>query len=228
VVNTAAIANIDFAEQNPALAQAVNVTGAGNIARCCAEADARYVFFSSDAVFDGINGGYREDSPKNPVNHYGKTKSDAEDVVHAILPSAIILRISLVIGFSSTGGNSFLGGMEKALQSGKTLACPQREVRTPIDVLTLCESIMELMDSHFAGVIHLGATDSVDRLSLSRMAAQGMGLDTALLVPAGPPEAARARRHEKGVLDVSLARQMLTTPMLSTRDGIARALTTRP
>src|SRR5690606_24244444 len=77
VVNTAAIADIDLSENNKEAAILTNVTGAINIAKACAKNKIKYIFFSSDAVFDGKQKNYSEESELGPMNFYGKTKAES-------------------------------------------------------------------------------------------------------------------------------------------------------
>ena len=225
-VNVAAVADVDKAERDKELAYRVNVKGARNVAESCARLGCRYVFFSSDAVFDGKStAGYCEEDAKAPVNYYGQTKSEAEDAVFAAYPGAVVIRISLVIGLPVTGGNSFFGNLRTKLEAGTEVLCPVDEVRTPIDVLTLCESVMELAEGGYAGVLHLGAIDSVDRFTLTKKAAETMGFDTNLVKVQPPKEVpGRAPRHKNGVICVDRARAVLKTKMLPVAEGIRRAI----
>lgn len=108
VVNVAAIADVDLAEREKELAHKVNVDGAKNVAESCAGRGIRYVFFSSDAVFDGEKSAYNEDNPLGPVNYYGKTKMEAEKVVLQACPDAAVIRLSLVLGYPIELGILFL------------------------------------------------------------------------------------------------------------------------
>ncbi len=111
IVNLAAMAAIDKAEQERELTWAVNVDGAKNVAECCAAGGIRHIYFSSDAVFDGEEDSYTEEASPAPVNFYGQTKAEAEKVVLATYPKSVVIRISLVLGFPVTGGNSFFAGL---------------------------------------------------------------------------------------------------------------------
>jgi dTDP-4-dehydrorhamnose reductase len=213
VINVAAIANIDFAEANRDVARSVNVLGAVNIAAVCALKHVRYVFFSSDAVFSGNEEGYTEDSPKAPVNYYGQTKSDAEDGILAVCENAAVIRISLVLGFTEAGGNSFLSVLEKKFTKGENIICPSEEVRTPIDVATLISCVLELCDNNFRGVIHLGSKNSMNRYEITCCVARLLGFPESLVSKDIFNESGRAPRHKKGVISVALAQKILNTPL---------------
>jgi dTDP-4-dehydrorhamnose reductase len=230
VVDLAAVADVDRAEREKDLARAVNVEAARVIAAACAGAGARCIYFSSDAVFAGTAERYAEEDAPDPVNWYGRTKADGEQAVREACPRAVIVRISLVLGFPVTDGNSFLAGLEQKLAAGAPVACPTEEIRTPIDVLTLCACVLELCRPGFAGAIHLGATDSVDRFTLTRRAASLMGARETLVTAQqqGQPQVGRAARHRRGVLSVDKATRLLVTPLLDWERTLQKAFDDRP
>lgn len=228
VVNVAAIADIDQAERNQELAYAVNVDGARNVAESCARRGIRYVFFSSDAVFDGEKDCYTEDDPLGPVNYYGKTKMEAEKAIFQACPGAAVIRISLVLGYPVQSGNSFFANLQNKLQEGNAIPTPTDEIRTPVDVYTLSECVLELCENEYAGVVHIGATDSISRYDLTRELARRMGYNDELVRPQtasepkpGRPE--RALRHKNGIISVAKAQGLLKTRLLSTGGSIQRA-----
>jgi dTDP-4-dehydrorhamnose reductase len=229
VVDLAAVADVDRAERERDLAWAVNVEAARTIAAGCSGIGAAFLYFSSDAVFDGRGSGYSEGDPANPVNYYGKTKAEGERAVAAAHPGAGIIRISLALGFPVTGGNSFFAALEQTLKQGKEITAPSDEVRTPVDVYTLSACVLELLALRFAGVIHIGSTDSIDRAALTRMAAAMLGFPEAriLSAPAGEAGSGRAPRHKNGIISVEKARGLLRTPLLTAEESIRRAITER-
>jgi dTDP-4-dehydrorhamnose reductase len=226
VVNVAAIADIDKAEQDRELARAVNVEGAVNVAEACRLANARYVFFSSDAVYDGKGPCYTEDDMPCPVNFYGQTKAEAEKGVLAACPGAAVIRISLVLGMPLTGGNSFVGALQSKLASGADVPCPIDEIRTPVDVHTLCEAVLELAGNHFSGILHIGCTESVDRYSLTRRLTGLLGYDVTLVKAKQPGNegTGRAARHKNGIISVKKAQGILKTAMLNLDETMRRAV----
>jgi dTDP-4-dehydrorhamnose reductase len=81
VVHCAALSNSPECQANPALAREINVEATARLAELAA--DAFFVFFSSDLVFDGRAGNYDESAPVNPLSVYAETKVAAERVVLA-------------------------------------------------------------------------------------------------------------------------------------------------
>lgn len=228
VINVAAIADIDVAQQQQSLAYAVNVTGAKNCARAAKKVGAGYVCFSSDAVFSGAGAPYTEQSLPSPVNYYGETKRLAEEAVLTENPNAIVLRPSLILGLPIAKGNSFIASMLRRIDENQNVVCPVREIRTPIDVFTLAEAIYELYEINFRGLLHLGATESIDRYSLAKLIAQKAGREGGVIVPLDASDPTKAPRHEQGILDVQKAQTILKrTKLLSIEQTVDRAIEQR-
>lgn len=223
VIHTAALADIDFCEANPDAATAVNVGWTARLARCCGELGVRLVHCSTDTVFGGERAPYREEDPPEPLNHYARTKVDAERHVSALGSGGVIARLSLVIGLPVLGaGNSFVARLLSTLAAGREVAVPEREIRTPIDVVTLGRALIELAGGRGSGIFHLSGTEPLNRLELSRRIARAFGAQPELVVPVDPAKlAGRAPRPR----DVSLAhprtRESLTTPMLDLDAGLS-------
>src|SRR4029077_560131 len=111
----------------------------------CRETGARLVFCSTDTIFDGEHAPYAEEDPPGPVNLYAETKVEAERIVQGLGTRAVIARLSLVVGLPVLGaGNSFLARMVATLKDGRSVGMTEREVRTPVDVITVGRALLEL------------------------------------------------------------------------------------
>lgn len=215
IIHIAAIANIDYAEANQAETVAVNTETTGRLAGLAAEHGARFIFCSTDNVFDGEEGFYNEDAPVSPVNFYGRTKVAAEVLAHEALETSVIVRVALVIGMPIMGsGNSFLVKMEESLREGKEIQIPENEVRSPVDVITLGKSLLELAASDFSGTIHLAGSTCLNRYEMAKQIARKLGHSEALVIPTDSNAmAGRAPRPNNVSLDNALAKETLKTPM---------------
>jgi dTDP-4-dehydrorhamnose reductase len=159
----AAISDIDECERRPDLAQAVNV------------------------VFDGARHGYRESDPPTPLSVYGSTKALAEEAILRKLPSALVLRLALVIGFAEgSGTNAMLNKFAARLRTGESVSLPGYEYRNPIDAETLSCFVLELLHCGAAGIFHVGATESISRFELGVRLAEKMGFSLDGRAPRGP------------------------------------------
>jgi dTDP-4-dehydrorhamnose reductase len=226
VVHTAALADIDFCQNNPDLARRVNVELTRVIADLCGKTETKLVFCSTDTVFDGERAPYAEDDAVGPVNFYAETKVQAEEIVMRLGPGAVVARLSLVTGLPVLGaGNSFLARLMASLRAGQRVAVPAQEIRTPIDVVTLGRALLELAGGEYSGRIHLAGNDRLNRLELSRMVAARLDLPTELVVPSGAVQAAgRAKRPRDVSLHNRKAQAALKTPMRRFEDGLSLVL----
>ena len=124
VVHLAALADVNTAEQEPNLATAVNVAGTETVARLCRQSGARLVFMSTEYVFDGASGPYREDDAPGPTTHYGWTKWEAERRVAELAGDWSIVRTSIVYGWPHPGKRNFVPWLIDHLGNGQPTTLP--------------------------------------------------------------------------------------------------------
>jgi dTDP-4-dehydrorhamnose reductase len=223
VIHTAALADVDICQANPELARAANVDLTRTLVDLCGDTGARLVFCSTDTIFDGEHAPYREEDPPGPVNVYAQAKVDAEQAVSRLGAQGVIARLSLVVGLPVMGaGNSFVARMIASLKAGQPVGATEREVRTPVDVITVGRALLELAAGGDAGIIHLAGHDRLSRYQIAQKVAARFGFSPELIVAqpvaAWPGRAARPR-------DVSLhnakACAQLKTPMLTLDEGLS-------
>lgn len=224
VLLLAAISDIDRCEQLPEQAFAVNACGVENVANACARANARLLFTSSAAVFDGRKHGYSEEDAVCPLSVYGETKAWAENAVKALTPSAVVIRFALVLGFAHKNGtNAMLDRLIEKWKAGEPAAFPTREKRNPIDVGTLSKMMIDLLtDHHVSGVYHAGASDSISRYELGRRLAARAGVSADLVRPQDNPVPGRARRGEDHFLLTDKIRTVCNVEVQSSNKVIER------
>lgn len=226
VIHTAAMANIDLCESQPAIAMAMNTDATERLAVLCRETGARLVFCSTDTVFDGVKGRYTESDPPNPVNVYADTKVRAEQAVLAASADNVVARLSLVMGLPVMGkGNSFLADTLEKLKKGESIKFPGNEIRTPIDVITLGAALNELAVNGFGGIIHLSGNTRINRYEMARQIAGATGFSPDRILPVNSNSLpGRAPRPNDASLDNALAKRILDTPMRSLSEGLTLAL----
>ncbi len=173
----AAHSDIDYCEQHPEEAHAVNVRGVEHVVNACDRRKARLVFTSTGAVFDGQQHGYSEESPVSPVSVYGETKAKAEVLALALGPFAIVVRIALGIGFASRAGtNAFLDNLKTRWDSAQSVMLPTFEKRNPIDAATLSQFLLDLLEKQEThGIFNVGSREPISRYDLGLKLAARMG-----------------------------------------------------
>jgi len=229
VIHAAAFADIDYCEAHKDEAEQVNVAATRELARLCADTGAKMVFVSTDTVFDGEQGNYREDDPPGPLNWYAETKVRAERYVASEAGRAAVVRTALVMGLPVLGlGNSFLARMVESFDAGREVGVPANEVRTPVDVITLARALLELAGDDFTGLIHIAGNDRLNRFAMVQQIADRLGYDRGLVVAKDPSVLpGRAPRPLDVSLDNGKAGTVLQTPMRGLQDGLELALAAR-
>ena len=126
----------------------------------------------------------------------------------------------------TTENGSFIAGLEKKLSESVEIQCPEDEYRTPVDVHTLAQAVLEMLTIDFSGLLHIGSTGSINRYELTKKAAELMGFDTKLVTKILPDtdDPNRAPRHKNGILDVTKAVSLLQTKMLTVNETIEKAI----
>lgn len=183
LIHAAAKINVDWCEKNPESTWTVNAELPVILAKACADLGCKFVFISSDMVFDGKKGEYVETDAANPISHYGRSKAAAEEGVLRIDPQAIVARVALIYGLpvSEGRGTSFLTWVLQRLAAGQPVPLFYDQYRTPVEVTELAVTLQKLAHSSFSGVIHIAGSEKNDRYTFGKYVCQCTGYDEALL-----------------------------------------------
>ena len=114
LINCAAYTNVNNAEKEKDLCNLINTKLLENLSYLSNLYDFNLIHFSTDFVFDGEKRNYKEIDKKNPLNNYGLSKSNGEDIVINKSKNYLIFRISSL--FSPYGNNfvkTILNNIEK-------------------------------------------------------------------------------------------------------------------
>ena len=184
VVHLAAMADVGACEREPWQATAVNVGATSAIAGLCQQYEAKLVFVSTEYVFDGRRGFYREDEDANPTTTYGRTKWEAEREVARLPLRWSIVRTSIVYGWPLQAHRNFGPWLVERLRSGQPYHAPADVLRTPVYVEHLVDGITRLVEGDYAGIHHIAGSDWVSMHDFALAIADGFQLDRGLVIPA--------------------------------------------
>ncbi|GAA3342758.1 sugar nucleotide-binding protein [Amorphoplanes nipponensis] len=199
---------------------AICADGAAHVALAAAEAGARLVHVSSDAVHGGRPEPYPDDAAPTPVYPYGAAKAAAEAAVAAIDPAAVVVRTSLIVGDERSKQVRFVLDLAAGRARGALFT---DMVRCPVDAGDLAAAILELAAAGYAGRINVAGPQAVTRAELGRLVAARYGLDRAA-VPVGPiAEGGVAAGPAEIRLDSSRAAGLLSTPLRGVREALGGA-----
>jgi dTDP-4-dehydrorhamnose reductase len=183
VVNCAAYTAVDAAEENEALALAVNGVGPGNLARACARSGARLVHISTDYVFDGTaTSPYPENAPFAPRSAYGRTKAAGEVAVLEELPhDSLILRTAWLYG---AHGPNFIRTMIDLERTRDSLSVVDDQRGQPTWSADLAERIVACVDADVpAGIYHATSSGQTTWFGLARRVFELLGADPERVTP---------------------------------------------
>ena len=152
VVHCAAFTAVDKAEEAQELCRAVNVDGTLHVALACREIGAKLVYLSTDYVFDG-NGDtpFETDSPKCPVNFYGVTKLEGENMIIALMKRYFIVRISWVFGLN---GKNFVRTMLRLGQEKDEVSVVCDQIGSPTYTWDLAALLCDMIETERYGIYH--------------------------------------------------------------------------
>jgi dTDP-4-dehydrorhamnose reductase len=179
IVHAAALAMVRDCYRDPERARQVNTRGTEILAELAAAAGARFVLTSTDLVFDGERGHYREDDPPGPLSVYGRTKAAAEGPTLAA--GGVVARVSLLYGPTLVGRPAFFGEQVMALRAGKPVTLFEDEWRTPLSLETAVRALLAVARSDFRGVLHVGGPERLSRLEMGRRLAAYLGVDSSVI-----------------------------------------------
>jgi dTDP-4-dehydrorhamnose reductase len=184
VVNCVGLADVDAAENDEAKATLLNATVVTNLATQQARRGFRLVHISTDYVFDGATGGYREEDRPNPVNIYGRTKLLGEGIARKV-PHALILRISSPYG-KSFGARKvqFFRYVVDSLRAGKRVRALTDQRITPTYLPDLSRAVEHLVTNQDEGLFHIGSSRPWSRYDFAVEIARIAGLDPIQIDPA--------------------------------------------
>jgi dTDP-4-dehydrorhamnose reductase len=220
VLCPAGLTHVDYCEEHPAEAFAINCEAASHAAREAGGAGAGFVFYSTEYVFDGEYGPYAEEDATRPLSVYGRSKREGERAVLAENARALVVRTTVVYGPDRQGKN-FVCQLKRNCRSGQGMRIPVDQVSSPTYNVDLAQATVELCERDLRGVYHLAGDGVLDRFAFARLACEVFGLDPSGLTPVTTAALGqKAPRPLKGGLSIAKARGVLATPLRSPEAGL--------
>lgn len=223
VVHAGAYTNVDGAERDRDLAWASNAQATAILARACAARGIRLVYLSTEYVFDGTAGPYRETDSVNPLGWYAKSKEAGERAVVAAGGSWAVARTTVVYGYAAHVRANFVLWLLGELRAGRRVRIVEDQVGSPTLAENLAEMVVALARSQQCGVFNTAGADVVSRLDFARQIATTFGLDASLVDPVITAALGQAapRPLKAGLLMDTFRATFPNVPVRSVAEGLA-------
>ncbi len=211
IVHCAAISQPDVCETDKELCILHNITATGHLVEAARQSGSKFLFLSTDFVFDGTKGPYVEDDEPNPVNFYGESKYEAEKLLRQSDLHYAIVRTVLVYGVAhSLSRSNIVLWVKNKLEKGEAIRVVNDQWRTPTLVEDLAMGYKLIIDREAMGIYHISGTDYLTPYQLALKTAGVFGLDKKLISPTDASEFREiAKRPLKTGFDISKASEDL-------------------
>ena len=180
VINLAALTNVDLCEKNPELAYSINIGGMDNLVNAF---KGPIIHVSTDYVFDGEDGPYKEEDTTNPLNVYGLSKLESEKLLLDHSENSLVIRSNVLYDYSSKSEASFLNWVVDSLTQEKEINVVEDQWNNPTWTGSLAVVIDRVIDTQLTGLVHWGDGDLVSRFDFANKIADVFNLKKSLIKP---------------------------------------------
>ena len=180
LVNLAAMTNVDACELNPKLAGEINVAGLEHI---CDSFKGKIIHLSTDYVFDGTSGPYKEDDPLNPISIYGKTKLASEHILLEKDIKNLVIRGNVLYDYSPHTSASFLNWVVSSLKGNQEIKVVEDQFNNPTWTRSMSDIIELSIENDLEGIIHWGDSIHISRFEFAKLIAKKFSLNESLIKP---------------------------------------------
>lgn len=168
IVHCGAMTHVDLCETQPEESYLKTVQSTINVIALAKRCNAKMVYISTDYVFDGKEGPYREDAVVNPLSVYAKHKLEAEQLTLKDVDASLVLRVTNIYGDEERGKNFIARIIDQCKTGHKlTLKLPYDQFASPTNAYDIARAMYVLLRDGKSGVYHIGSTDYMNRVALA-------------------------------------------------------------
>lgn len=201
----AAWSYVDGCERDPEMSRSINVEPLSWLLPALRSYGGKLLFFSSEYVFSGNGGPYREQDAPFPLSVYGLHKVEAEQQIALLSPEALVVRTTWVYGPDAYRKN-FVHQIIDVSRQGRGVDVPMDQVSTPTYVEDLAIAAVRLMSTDETGMWHVAGPERMTRLAWAHAVCEHFGIDRDLIRPVRTEELGRpaARPLKAGLVSTKL------------------------
>ncbi len=184
IINSASATNVDWCETNREEAWNANVVGVENLLEAARKSGIKLIHLSTDYVFDGKHGPYKEDDTPSPISYYGKTKLAAENAIRKSDAPWATVRTIVLYGTGISVKQNFALWVINSLERGQQIRCVDDQISNPTYVSDLALAIVHIFELGRTGLYHVCGSERLSRYDFAVRAAEIFGLDKNLITRA--------------------------------------------
>ncbi len=180
IVHCAAIVNLNYCEANKEEAYKIHVAVTKKLASYNA-GKCKFLYISTDSVFDGIKGNYSETAATAPLNYYALSKLQGEKAVASVNHSSLIIRTN-IYGFNQNkNGNSLFEWIYKNLNDHQSISGFKDVLFNPLYTTQLAELVLMLINKNVTGIIHAGCEEQISKFQFALLIAEAFNFERSLV-----------------------------------------------
>ena len=184
VINTAAMTNVDACEDQKEACWNLNVNAVKYLIDASRHSNSHLIHLSTDFVFDGENGPYKEEDKPNPLSYYGKSKFEAEKLLQASNIKWSIARTIIVYGVvDDMSRSNIVLWAKQALEKGNPLTIVNDQFRMPTLAEDLAQACWLIAQKQATGIYNICGKDFMSILELVNRVADFYGYDKTIISP---------------------------------------------
>ena len=184
IINTAAMTNVDTCELKPEECNNLNIEAVKYLTQICTKLNIHFIQISTDFIFDGSKGFYKETDLPNPLSIYGHSKLKAENIVKNSGVNFSILRTILVYGKGvNLKRNNIVLWVKDMLENNKEITIVDDQYRMPTYVEDLAMACKLIVDKNISGVYHISSNELLSVFEIANQIADVFGLNKKLIKP---------------------------------------------
>ena len=219
IIHLAGIKDLNFSQKNKELTYNINVCGTNNLISVCKDTGAKMIFLSTDYVFDGQKGMYKEEDAVNPQTYYGFTKVEAEKSISESLDNYVIIRTGGVFGSYDGAMSPLFSWLLDNLKAVKPVDAYTDVYNTPTPLEILGEGMDKVIKTKSTGLFHIAGPKKINRSDFFKKIAKHFGFDQALIRPVKNDSTCQSFLRPRDIsLDSNKARMALHCESLEKAD----------
>ncbi len=196
IIHTAALTHVDLCEKEKDLCWKVNVEAVEELVSLCQKKGIHLIHLSTDFIFDGKAGPYREEDKPNPLSHYAESKWESEKVVSSSRKPWTIVRTILLYGAGENlGRTNIVLWAKENLEKGRPIQVVTDQFRAPTLAEDLAGACLAAASKNATGIFHVAGKDLMSIIELVKKVAEVFKFDPSLIEPTTSEALGQAARR---------------------------------